>query len=376
MGPGARRGHGMTAPEPAQPREETMVAEGAPVAPPASPPPLERSRRPGLLPGVLGVAVLVLAWAAYDSSREMRRLRAEVAQRLTAADESARRMEGAATGAQRAAREAESRVSAVESRMAESQSQQVALEALYQELARGRDDALLAEVEQSLAVAAQQLAIAGNVQLALVALQGAEARLARIERPPFAPLRRALAADIARLQALPAIDAIAIAQRLDRATALLESLTPAPGAGRAAAVSRPQAAAPDPEGQGWRAALTRIWTEIRGELRQMATVRRIDRDLPPLLPPEQAWFLRENLRLRLLSARLALLARDEAGFRGDLRAAGEWLGRHFDDADPAVAALGEMLAELARATVRIDLPGIGESLEAVRALRARQDRRP
>lgn len=348
-----------------------------PAAPsPAAAAPAGRPHRQGLLLGALGVAVVALGWAAYESSAEMRRLRAEVAQRLTAADDSARRTGEVAVGAQRAAREAESRLSAVESRMAESQSQQVALEALYQELARGRDDALLAEIEQSLAAASQQLAIAGNVQLALVALQGAEARLARVERAPFAPLRRALAADIARLQALPGVDVTAISRRLDRAAAALESLSPAPGAGRAAVAARPPAEPPAAGGEGWRAIVARAWVEIRSELRQMATVRRIDREAPPLLAPEQSWFLRENLRLRLLSARLALLARDEAAFRGDLQAAGEWLGRHFDAADPAAAALAATLTELTRATVHIDIPGIGESLEAVRALRVRQDRRP
>lgn len=365
----------MTPPDPARPVDEGIPASDPPPGgePDASPP--VRGRRQALLVAVLAVVVAVLAWHAFDSSREMRRLRAEVAQRLTAADETARRTGEAAAGAQRAAREAESRVSTVESRMAESQSQQIALEALYQELARGRDDGLIAEVEQSLAAAAQQLAIAGNVQVALVALQGAEARLSRLERPPFAPLRRAIAADIARLQALPSIDITGLARRLDRATATLESLSPAPGAGRAAlATGAP--ATPADGAEGWRAKLARTWAEIRSELRQMATVRRIDRDAPPLLAPEQAWFLRENLRLRLLSARLALLARDESGFRGDLQAAGEWLGRYFDSADPAVAALGATLAELTRATVRIDIPDIGESLEAVRALRARQDRRP
>lgn len=342
----------------------------------AGEPPVERASRRDLLLLALLVAVLVLGWLAYDGSRERRDLRAEVAQRLATADESARRSSETASGAQRAAREVESRLSAVESRMAESQSQQIALEALYQELARGRDDALLAEVEQSLAAAAQQLAIAGNVQVALVALQGAEARLARVERTAFAPLRRAIAADIGRLQALPLVDVTGLARRLDRAVAALESLAPAPGAGRAPERAREDTAPAGAAGDGWRATLVRLWTELRVELRQMATVRRIDREVPPLLAPEQAWFLRENLRLRLLSARLALLARDEAGFRGDLQAAADWLARYFDGGDPAVAALAASLGELARAPVRIDIPGIGESLEAVRALRVRQDRRP
>jgi len=376
----------VSAPGPTDPRESVPPAVGADtpaVADAASPPSPAAEPAVGAPPGrglitpLLVLGTLALGWTAYDSARELGALRSEVAQRLTATEESARRTGEAAAQALRAAREAESRLGAVESRQAESQSQQIALEALYQDIARGRDDALLAEVEQTIAAAAQQLALTGSVQVALVALQGADARLARLERPPFAPLRRALAADIGRLQALPLVDLAGLAQRLDRAVATVESLAPAPGATRVAIAARaepPAASAPDET--GWRSTLARVWAEIRTELRQLATVRRLDREAPPLLAPDQAWFLHENLRLRLLSARLALLARDEAGFRADLAAASHWLERYFDASDPAVSTTAATLAELSRATVRLDIPGVGESLEAARALRSRQDRRP
>jgi uroporphyrin-3 C-methyltransferase len=112
------------------------------------------------------------------------------------------------------------------------------------------------------------------------------------------------------------------------------------------------------------------------DFRKLASIRRIDSDVLPLIPPEQAWFLRENLRLRLLSARHALVARDESGFRGDIAAARGWVSRYFDPRDPSTVALVEALNDLERVQVSIELPEIGTSIEAVRVLRVSRDRRP
>ena len=89
-------------------------------------------------------------------------------------------------------RDAQAKVALLEARLAESQSQQAALETLYRELAPSRDELALTEVEQVLVLASQQLALAGNVQAALAAVQLADGKLARMDRPQLAPLRRSL----------------------------------------------------------------------------------------------------------------------------------------------------------------------------------------
>jgi len=361
---------------------------------------------------VFAVFVLALAAFVFDGHRDRSALRLELAQRLAAADELARQSQALALGAQRTVREMEVSLSGVEAQLAESQSQQIALEALYHDLARGREEAALAEIEQSLIAASQQLTLAGNVRVALIALQSADARLALVDRPRLAPLRRALAADIEKLQGVPLVDTVGIAVRLDRAAAAIDLLPTAPvGSDRElvaadsdlargaagpdldskAAERLPDPLNPDappasetaagstaetPQSGGWRDTLRRIWAELRVEFRQLASLRRIDQQALPLITPEQAWFLRENLRLRLLSARLALLARDEASFRHDISAARGWIARYFDGRDPSALALTEILRELERAEIRIDMPDIGASIEAVRALRVSRDRRP
>jgi uncharacterized protein HemX len=200
-------------------------------------------------------------------------------------------------------------------------------------------------------------------------LQLAESRLARGERPQFVPVRRALARDIERLKALPAVDLPAITRQLDALAAGVDALPLAfdSRAERASDKPTPPAAESD-----WLSGFTAgLWAELK----QLVVVRRVDTPEPPLLAPTQAYFLRENLRLRVLNARLALLARSHAAFQDDLRIAQEWLRRYFDTrAKPTQAALAQ-LRQLQAATPSLEPPpSIADSLEAVRAYKARRDR--
>jgi len=105
-------------------------------------------------------------------------------------------------------------------------------------------------------------------------------------------------------------------------------------------------------------------------------VRRIGASEPPLLPPSQAYFVRENLRLRLLNARASLLARDEAGYREDLRAASAWLQRYFDPRSKATADAVGQVKQLSGISITFDMPAISESLDAVRGYKSRRERAP
>src|SRR4051812_14722454 len=171
---------------------------------------------------VLAVAIATLFW--LDARSRIAATQDELARRLRDIEANARDARSDARQAQEALREAGARIAQVEARLAESQSQQLALEALYQELSRNRDEWQLAEIEQVLAIASQQLQLAGNVRAALLALQLAEARLARADRPQFVPVRRALARDIERLKALPAIDFPGMSARIGALVAAVDAL--------------------------------------------------------------------------------------------------------------------------------------------------------
>jgi uroporphyrin-3 C-methyltransferase len=220
-----------------------------------------------------------------------------------------------------------------------------------------------------LAIASQQLQLARNVRAALLALQLAEARLARADRPQFAPIRRALARDIERLKAAPAVDFPAMAMRMDNLIASIDSL---PLAFEQRTEREMPAKAPPPD----RGLLARLGTEIWNEISQLLVVRRIGATEPPLLPPSQAYFVRENLRLRLLNARASLLARDEAGYREDLRAATGWIQRYFDPRSKATADAVAQLKQLSSVSITFEMPSISESLDAVRGYKSRRERSP
>jgi uroporphyrinogen III methyltransferase/synthase len=331
--------------------------------------PARRSKAPLLLLIAIVLASALAAVFWLDARQRIDATQTELARRLRDIENDAREARSVARQAQEALREAQAKVSQLEARLAESQSQQLALEALYQDLSRNRDEWQLAEIEQVLAIASQQLQLAGNVRAALLALQLAEARLARADRPQFVPIRRALARDIERLKALPALDLPGMSMRLDGLVAQVDAM-PLAFEERGERGGAQPAAGGAGEGGFW----SRLAAEVWGELRQLVVVRRVDNPEPPLLPPSQAYFVRENLRLRLLNARLTLLARDEAGYRADLRAAEAWIRRYFDPTSKQTADALAQIKQLSSSTLSFEMPTISESLEAVRGFKSRRER--
>jgi uncharacterized protein HemX/uroporphyrinogen-III synthase len=316
---------------------------------------------------VLSAALATVFW--LDARQRIDATQQELARRLRDIEADAREARAVARQAEEAQRDTRTKLVQLETRLAESQSQQLALEALYQELSRNRDEWQLAEIEQVLAIASQQLQLAGNVRAALLALQLAEQRLARADRPQFMPIRRALARDIDRLKTLPTLDLAGMSMRIDNLAAQVDTL---PLAFDERAESTPPAKAAAAERGFW----SRLSVEVWNELRQLVVVRQVGNAEPPLLPPSQAYFVRENLRLRLLNARLSLLARDEAGYREDLRMAQSWIQRYFDPRSKQTAAALNQLKQLSSTTVSFELPSITESLEAVRGYKSRRERQP
>jgi uroporphyrin-3 C-methyltransferase len=344
---------------------ETVAAIPASDATPA------RSGRPRLRGRFNGwiiataLALMFVVWQWFDTRRELNQIREDIAQRLQNAELEGRESRVAATAAQESAREIQGKLSVLEARIAEARGQQTALEQLYQELSRSRDESVLTEIEQILSIASQQLQLAGNVQGALLALQSADARLARSDRPQFIPVRRVIARDIDRLKALPNIDLTGLVLKLDQVSAGIDRF-PLVGDMR---LSAPEGASAIPDNP-WSRVASVVW----GELRQLIRVERVDGSEPALLIPEQSYFLRENLKLRLLNARLALLQRNEAVFKADLKMAAQWISKYFDTRQKGVAAVSSTLQELQSAGLTVELPTLADSLAAVRNFKAHGDK--
>lgn len=341
-----------------------VPSEGAnqPAAAPASKHPLftfSRLLAIAALASVLGVWLLTY--------RELNQLESQLAKRLSDFETRNNESRVLAGQAQENTRELQVKIGVLEQKLAESQNQQLALEAMYQELARGRDETTLAEIEQLVYSASQQLQLSGNVKAALIALQTADSRLQRMDKPQFNALRKVIAKDIERLRASPAVDTTGISLRIDELIERIDELPLLPGKPTAQAA----AAAKQPvEGAWWKRFASEAW----GDFTQLLRVQNTEKAELPLLPPEQAYYARENLKLRLLTARLALLAHDEASYRSDLKAAQAWLKRYFDEQDKAVKNAATLLRQLTESPVRVDVPDISASLNAVRNFKLAPER--
>ncbi len=337
-----------------------------PTSPPPEPVPPPRRRGIGValsrlldlrvLAVVVGLALLAGIW--IESRSRIAWLEQALARKLAETETYNKESRQVATQAREALKDVEFRLGMLESRLSETQNQRLALESLYLELSRSRDERILAEVEQILLIGSQQLQLAGNLKAALIALESADSRLQRADSTQFTALRRAIGSDIGRLKAAPYVDVVGMSLRLD---ALAHDVGDLPLAMDSRPTSQPT---PPPQTDESKAA--RVARELWQDVRSLISIQRVDSSEVPLVSPEETFFLRENLRMRLLSARVALLAHDEASFKADTRAASEWLRRYFDAADKRVGGGLATLRQLTESQLSIDLPDISASLQAVR----------
>ncbi len=324
------------------------------------------------------LALLLLAW--WSEHRELRQLRRETAQRLQAGDSVNNENRAAVRSVQDTVKEIQAKVNVLENKQVEAQTQQLALEQLYQELARNRDEWALAEIEQVLSTASQQLQLAGNVRGALIALQNADTRLSRSDKPQFITIRRALARDMEKLRALPVVDLTGLALRLDSIISQVDSMPlmsdekpvlPAAQPRNAQRKAGEKASARP----AWLLNLQEAWnswsSEMWNEVRQLIRVRNVETPDALLMSPSQAFFARENLKLRLLNARLALLSRNEPAFRSDLIAAQDLIARYFDTRAKQTQNTLALLKQVQASNLSIEMPTLADSLDAVRNFKAK-----
>ena len=279
--------------------------------------------------------------------------------------------------------ELSARLSALESRYSEIQNQHGTKENLNSDLAASRDETALAEVEQMLLNAAEQLQLSGNVRAALIFMQSADARLQHMNRPAIRGLSRIIGKDMDKLRAMPSVDVTGINRQLNKLISAVDELplayqqraavepnvkTTQGGHGEApdnSAASLSKSVVPSQDETTGRKLLREFWQEMK----QLVQIENTGKDEIPLLHPDQQFFLRENLKLRLLSARIALLSRDEIVFRQELKSTQVWTARFFDTKSSAVSDMLAAMKKLSATRISVELPDLSSSLQAVRNYR-------
>lgn len=284
------------------------------------------------------------------------------------------------------------RVGELEDTVRETQSQYNALQQAWQNFNDSASDELLAnDVERLLTIANQQLRLAGNVSNAIVALETAQSRLARADRPRFSSLQQAINGDLDRLRAVSTVDIPAQSARIERLVAMVGKaplLVPDAAAPGVVAAGEPRPAvapapAVDPQAglpadapwwQRWRAEVVswpgRAGSALAQELGGLITIQRVDEPAALLLSPEQADQVRATLRQRLLTVQLAMLMRQPAVWKSELDNVGVTLAKYFDNRSPDTVAAQTLARELAQTDIAVRMPDVSDSLNAVAALRA------
>ncbi|HEX6018917.1 MAG TPA: uroporphyrinogen-III C-methyltransferase [Burkholderiaceae bacterium] len=328
----------------------------------------------------LGGAAL---WVSWHTSQRMQSLEHELVRREQDSTTAATEARVLARQAQDASRDAVAKVALLESRVAENTLQRTQLEELLQSMTRSRDENMLADIETALRVAVQQAAITGSTEPLLATLRQADERLARNPQPRLERVRRAVARDLDRVRSVAVSDISTLVIKLDEAVRMVDDLPllVQPERRRGAAERKPmRAPAPPPAAsaaaaaEGWRAELGARWDlllqHVLDEARSLVRVTRIDQPEAMLVAPEQAYFLRENMKLRLLNARLALMSRQFTTAQSDLREVQTALDRHFDRSSRRVAAMSELLRQVGSQSRGVAVPRPDDTLAALAAAMA------
>lgn len=340
-----------------------------------------------LLPVSLGSAA-----TAWYAQQRMHQLETELVKRQQDSQAQAQEARLVAKQAQDTVRDFGARSAMLEARLAEVALQRTQVEDLIKSMSRSRDENLVVDIEAGLLLAMQQASLTGNAESLMAALQTSDERLARAQQPRLDQVRRAVAKDLDRLKGTRLTDLTTLAIKVDEAIRLVDELplisqaalntpahasvatagSPASAPGHKAHAAPQAAPAPSAAASTWPDRLMHwsarasnvVWTEAQGLIR----VTRITRPEAMLIAPDQAFFLRENLKLRLLNARLNLLSRQTGNATSDLQAAQNSVTRYFDAQSAKTRLVQNLLTEVTRQSPQSQVPRPDDTLAALTAV--------
>ena len=340
---------------------------------------------PAVVAVVAALLALVALGVAWNSQQRLESLERELVRRQAESQAQAAEARTLARAAQDVARDSAAKAALLEARISEASMQRSQVEELLASVSRSRDENVVADVEAAVRVALQQSALTGSAEPLVATLKQADERLARYNQPRLERVRRAVIRDLDRVKALGVVDVATLAQRLDEAVRMVDDLPllaqaevrgkaalAARGAPAAATAARSAAPAPAPAAPvaaDWRGRTLQWWQDASGqigtEVRALVRVTRIDHPDAMLAAPDQQFFVRENLKLRLLNARLALFSRQFEIAQSDLRDAQSVLDRYFDRSSKRVVAASEALRQVSTQSRQSALPRPDDTLAAL-----------
>lgn len=331
--------------------------------PPASVSPLAsaRSQRVPWALGAVGAAAAIALFACALLWQKLSNIQEQLARQSADAGTQAVEARSMAKAAQEMARETAARLAVSDARFSEVALQRSQLEELMQSLSRSRDENLVVDIESAVRLAQQQAQLTGSVEPLLAALKTAEQRVIRAAQPRLTPLLRAIERDVGRIKATALTDTPALLNRMDELVRLADDIPVANAVATVTAMGAARRQSFEALPAWWQRALEIVGDEARGLLR----VSRIEQPDAALMSPEQSFFVRENFKLKLLNARLGLLARQLESSRADLAAASMSLNRHFDATSRKTQNAATVLQQVQLQMKTLELPRVDETLAAL-----------
>jgi uroporphyrin-III C-methyltransferase len=349
-------------PEPLGPSPETQVPALEVGDAKARPPGVLASR--GLIYFFLAVAGLSLAASAM-LWQKLSGIQEQLARQSQEAGNTAIEARALAKQALEVARETAARQALTDTRLGEVALQRSQVEELVQSLSRSRDENLVVDIESGLRLAQQQAQLTGSAEPLLAELRSADRRLERAAQPRLSRVRAAIARDIDRVRAASVTDVPGLLIKLDELARLVDELPLANAVPGPDAAGQPRGPTPVPL-SWWET----LWAGIREEARNLVRVSRVDQPEAVLLAPEQGFFLRQNLKFKLLNARLGLLSRQTESARADIAAASSALRKYFDPAARKTQAAMTLLQQVQAQLRSAELPRIDETLAVLATVAA------
>jgi len=311
--------------------------------------------RGSALVAAVALVACVLLWQKVSAMQEqLARQSAEALGQSSEAKSSARQ-------AQDLALETAAKLAVTDAKLAEVALQRTQVEELIQSLSRSRDENLVADIDSAIRLAQQQSQLTGSIDPLLSALKTADVRLARTAQPRLAPLQRAIAHDVARIQATPLSDTPTLLLQLDELALMADDL-PIANAVVPVRPSETLARKPQEAISVW---WLRIWAELQADVKDLVRVSKISEPEAALLSPEQSFFLRENFKLRILNARLGLMSRQIDPARADLATASVVLGRYFAPGARKTQLAAALLVQVQGKMRLLEVPRVDETLAAL-----------
>lgn len=305
---------------------------------------------------------LLLVWFWLSSQQHFQSIEKSLSKKLEQSQSVNQQSLALAKQADERSAKTQAQTVVIAEKLAQSRDQQEVLQTLYNQLAENREMTAIAEVEQLVTIANQQLKLTGNIKSALLALEAADQHLEPLHLPRATQLRQTLGNEIESLRKFPQIDPVEMATQIESIATLCADL---PLISEHEPVLSKKIVQAEQLRTGHLSRVQAFFYQVWADIQNLVTIERIDRPQAPLLTNEHRFYLKENLKLRLLSARIALLQHDQASYQADLTLVKLWLQQYYDMQHPNAIKALKLLNQLIENRVSLELPELNESLNAI-----------